>query len=155
MYLEVFLIISLCRNFIGDEDCLKPSLTEMKLEPADSDSTELQQSVSLRKVDKVREQSGTIYSRHTRHTWGFSFDKMGFHFEVPEKIKRVLLIGNHKILTKFSFRCIHRGIKTPLIEFVFQIRAILTDHVSPESHRTVENILDQVNQQTKWSFKFQ
>lgn len=54
MYLEVFLIISLCRNFIGDEDCLKPTLTEMKLEPADSDSTELQQSVSLRKVDKVR-----------------------------------------------------------------------------------------------------
>ena len=32
-----------------------------------------------------------------------------------------------------------------LISDKFQIRAILTENVSPESHRTVENILEQVN----------
>jgi len=65
------------RNFIGDEDCLKPALSEMKLEPADSDGPEVHQTINIRKADKIR--------------------------------------------------------------------AILTDHVSPESHRTVENILDQVH----------
>ena len=39
--------------------------------------------------------------------------------ELPKKIKEVILIGNHKILTKFPFRCIQRGIKTSLTEFVF------------------------------------
>ena len=43
-----------CRNFIGDEDCLKPALTEMKLEPADCDSGDLQAQVTTRKADKVR-----------------------------------------------------------------------------------------------------
>ena len=40
------------RNLMGDDDCLKPSLTEMKLEPADNDG-ELIQSPNIRKADKV------------------------------------------------------------------------------------------------------
>ena len=37
---------------MGDDDCLKPSLTEMKLEPADNDG-DLIQSPNIRKADKV------------------------------------------------------------------------------------------------------
>ena len=40
------------RNLMGDDDCLKPSLTEMKLEPADNDG-DLIQSPNIRKADKV------------------------------------------------------------------------------------------------------
>ena len=36
---------------MGEDDCIKPSLTEMKLEPADAD--DLQQSPNIRKADKV------------------------------------------------------------------------------------------------------
>ena len=36
---------------MGEDDCIKPSLTEMKLEPADAD--DLQQSPNVRKADKV------------------------------------------------------------------------------------------------------
>jgi len=41
------------RNLMGDDDCLKPSLTEMKLEPADNDG-DLIQSPNIRKADKIR-----------------------------------------------------------------------------------------------------
>ena len=42
------------RNLIGDDDCLKPSLTEMKLEPADVEAGDIpHHGASTRKADKV------------------------------------------------------------------------------------------------------
>ena len=46
-------------------------------------------------------------------------DKMSFQPELPKKIKGVILIGNHKILTKFSFLCIQCGVEMSFTEFVF------------------------------------
>ena len=46
-----------CRNLIGEDDCIKPSLTEMKLEPADHDDLrDIHQhspGPGVRKADKV------------------------------------------------------------------------------------------------------
>ena len=93
---------------MSEDDCIKASLTEMKLEPADTDMDTPQVS-GARKADKVGE-SQKLYSYFT-----------------------LLNSDNLSVSNLIS----------PLP--TFQIRAILTESVSPESHRTVESILEQVH----------
>ena len=50
--------IALLRNLVSEDDCIKASLTEMKLEPADND-LDIPQVSGARKADKVN--SANLY----------------------------------------------------------------------------------------------
>ena len=50
--MQILIQFPLCRNLVSEDDCIKASLTEMKLEPADNDM-DIPQVSGARKADKV------------------------------------------------------------------------------------------------------
>ena len=122
---------------MSEDDCIKASLNEMKLEPADNDLVDVPQVSGVRKTDKVKSNEKHKLTLHCRarcsqHNLSISLSLSLGHFLPPpptETLRYILFLSRVMIL-----------IACPL-----QIRAILTESVSPESHRTVESILEQVH----------